>query len=306
MKISFDPLAGLGNLKTLQLSINQLTTFTDKTFIWLENLEILNLASNSIIEITEKTFEGLKNVRDVNLFSNDISKLHPQSFATMTNLRTLDLGENELENIPSKLLITNDKLERLVLMYNKIKSIDYHLFDNSLSLTTIWMGGNECTDSNMLMGDDLASFKRSTVQCLTNSQRAIADNLQLILPIQLERDFNELKKSWMNLSEFSEAIHDVSRQHVNLITDKLNNLTSSLQFAGDMLEKSQETVDNLRSRMSSVDYDGKYFNVKRFVDGKFITLLALQITCLILLIVIISSIIYVMWKIKLKENSLQI
>ena len=290
----------------MDLAINQLTAFTDNTFISLENLEVLELMSNKLTETTEKTFEGLKNLQSLNLFFNKISKLHSQSFKMMLELKSLHLGENELENIPPKLLIMNEKLERLILTFNKIKSIDYHLFDNSPSLANVWMDGNKCTDSSMQMLYELNSFKRSTVQCITNHQRMVTDNLKLTLPVQLENDFDEVEKSWKILSEFSETVHGVSQQHINSITLNLNNLASSLEVVVAMDQKSLEAVNILRHRMSSLNFDDKYSQAEKFIARKFIILLGLQITCFILLLITISSIMYGIWKIKQKATSLQI
>lgn len=250
-------------------------------------------------------FEGLKSVRELNLLSNDISELYAESFEALTNLESLHLAENKLVNIPANLLTKNVKLKRLVLTFNKIKSIDYHLFDYSPSLAQIEMGGNACTNGNMLMQGGMNSFKRSITSCITNFQRMDIHNLKLTLPDKLKNDFDEVQMSWTKLSEFSRNIHDTSRQLINSITLQMNYSTNFVELAVDMERKSLEAVGELKEQLLLLNVNGKYSLVEEFFDGKFIILLALQITSLILLLVTMSSIIYGMWQIKQKANSFQ-
>jgi Leucine-rich repeat (LRR) protein len=223
----------------------------------------------------------------------------------MTELRNVDLGNNKLTAIPANLFVDNPKLERLVLMNNQIKSVDIHLFDYSIAFNKIWMGSNICIDSNMQTANELTSFKRSIVPCVTNYQRMEVEDLRS-LPSNLQIDFEQMEKSWHEAKNFTEKVHEYHRRQLDLTTAKLNNLTNWVENAQKLDDDADKTISDLKQRQLLLDLDGKYYQAETFVEGKILLLLALQITSFILLLTIMSLIIYGMWKIKQKASSLEI
>ncbi|XP_014481913.1 PREDICTED: uncharacterized protein LOC106748176 [Dinoponera quadriceps] len=89
-------LAGLGNLRHLDLSGGDLRSIERGSFQNLSELKSLNLGENRIEYLELASLEGLTQVRSLNLRRNGIRQL-PPALVRLKNLRHLDIHGNPLE-----------------------------------------------------------------------------------------------------------------------------------------------------------------------------------------------------------------
>ena len=87
------------NLRTLDLSFNNLVSLKQQTFAKFPRLKILKLQSNKFDVLDPKAFNSLPKLKNLDLSSNAILDLPNELFKTLKNLETLDLSHNFLQSI---------------------------------------------------------------------------------------------------------------------------------------------------------------------------------------------------------------
>ncbi|KAI1714348.1 leucine rich repeat domain-containing protein [Ditylenchus destructor] len=199
-------LASLPNLKTINLSRNQLTGLPQGGPNQFEAAVTVNVEHNSISKIPFGIFSKATGLTKLNLKENELTAL-PLDFGTWTSLTELNVSNNELTELPSDI----DKLvnlEVLVLSTNQLKKLpsqigslrklrELDLEENELecipsdigfltSLTKLWVQSNR-----------LSSLPR-TIGNLSNLQDLrVGENMLTFIPEEIGH-LESLKSLYLN------------------------------------------------------------------------------------------------------------
>ena len=136
----FSPLAGLTNLKYLDLSNNPYADISSLT--GLIGLEDLNLRGSNLSDISP--LANLPNLNRLTLSSSDLSDISP--LANLTGLAVLDLSSNNLTDISPLANLTG--LGSLDLSFNNIS--DVSPLANLTNLTRLYLSSNNISDVSPL------------------------------------------------------------------------------------------------------------------------------------------------------------
>ena len=136
------PIAGLTNLRTLNLTNNYITDISPVA--GLIQLTWLYLGNNPIADISPVV--GLTNLRTLNLTNNSITDISP--VAGLTQLTILNLNNNSIANISPVAGLT--QLTRLHLTNNSITDISP--VAELINLTTLGLFNNSITDISPVVG----------------------------------------------------------------------------------------------------------------------------------------------------------
>jgi Leucine-rich repeat (LRR) protein len=112
------------DLRTLDLSFNQLVSLSSSTFVNFPRLRNLDLASNGLELIDPLAFIGLTRLTNLDLSSNCILELPSEVFKLLTNLEHLDLSSNNLQVISGSLTLGLVNLYYLNLGRNDIIRVE--------------------------------------------------------------------------------------------------------------------------------------------------------------------------------------
>ena len=140
--------SGLGNLtdlRTLSLSINELSGNIPPELGNLANLEHLNLNENLLTGIIPAELGGLASLGRLELGYNGLSGSIPPELGNLANLDHLNLNENLLTGIIPPELGRLGNLESLNLSHNLLTGIIPPELGNLANLRQLCLGGNQLT-----------------------------------------------------------------------------------------------------------------------------------------------------------------
>jgi insulin-like growth factor-binding protein complex acid labile subunit len=158
---------GLNQLKSINLSGNNIKHLEPDTFENLESLENLNLAENHMEFVEEDLFHTPKNLKKINLSDNKIHYIHPSTFKRSENLEEVFLNKNLLSVIEPSTFKQSSKLQNIDLSDNKIKTLSHKIFGEKDDLQTVNLLGNVCIDRTF----DLQSFDEMTKTIKENCEK---------------------------------------------------------------------------------------------------------------------------------------
>lgn len=165
--------SNLPRLHHLNLSHNQLETFTDDTFGKSEELLSLDISFNSFHEFGEFTFKGLEVLevwtqihlilsvfrlfkyhkhslsQILNASHNDIQHIDGTIFSDFANLKHLDLSNNQITQLPEKTFDSMSLLKSIKLNNNSLGWIDDAVLSN-LKLKDLDLSCNHLSSDNFL------------------------------------------------------------------------------------------------------------------------------------------------------------
>jgi hypothetical protein len=95
-----DCIGQLPNLRTLDLSCNQLTDLPPNIFSKLSNLQWLDLSNNQLTGLTN-VFNNQTQLKHLILFGNQLTDLSDDVFRNLPDLEVLDLRNNQLTTTPN-------------------------------------------------------------------------------------------------------------------------------------------------------------------------------------------------------------
>uniref|UniRef100_A0A3Q2C8T0 Toll-like receptor 13 n=1 Tax=Cyprinodon variegatus TaxID=28743 RepID=A0A3Q2C8T0_CYPVA len=98
-KINKDDFLGMSKLRTLDLTVNQITDVDQGSFIDLIFLKTLRMGNNKLNYLINNMFQGLSNLTVLLLNNNGIQFIDSRAFQSLINLETLDIGNNRLQQI---------------------------------------------------------------------------------------------------------------------------------------------------------------------------------------------------------------
>lgn len=112
-------------IKVVDLSHNQLTTFRQSDLRAPSNLQVLYLNANRLGILADNAFHQMTHLRELNLADNQLAALPPTLFTTssMKSLESLHLQNNSLTLLTPELFSGLNNLAMLNLSYNAIDSL---------------------------------------------------------------------------------------------------------------------------------------------------------------------------------------
>ncbi|XP_047987452.1 leucine-rich repeat-containing protein 15-like [Leguminivora glycinivorella] len=110
LNLSPDSLAGVSQLKHLELSSSDITGLNQSVFRELKSLLTLSLWGNDLRELQSGTFDGLQSLQSLELF-DPLQSLDEGVFAAAENLRELRLENIELDELSQAALRDLNELE---------------------------------------------------------------------------------------------------------------------------------------------------------------------------------------------------
>ena len=140
-----DPFTTLVSLTFLDLQVNRLIGFQDKTFHGLTNLTFLRLSRNNLWFKEKRLrliFESLSYLEELDLEVCGITIILTDIFTNLTNLKRLFLGQNSIATLEPRAFKTLTKVQLLYLNDNKISSINRYSFEGLDSLLRLDLSYN--------------------------------------------------------------------------------------------------------------------------------------------------------------------
>ncbi|KAK7110920.1 hypothetical protein V1264_014715 [Littorina saxatilis] len=114
---------GLQELRSLDLSINNLNAFSTSIFANVPNLEVLKLDHNNLKTLEKDVFQGLAHLRHLDLGHNYLQVLHNDTFSHLTQLTWLEVGSNRVERLEAGAMTGLNNLINLDLSHNQLSLI---------------------------------------------------------------------------------------------------------------------------------------------------------------------------------------
>ena len=136
-------LGRLGNLRRLDLRVNELSGAVPPQLANLAGLEYLDLQGNRLSGTVPSQLGAMTNLQHLYLSRNQLTGTIPWQLGSLTNLRTLWLGSNQLSGtIPPQLGdLTN--LQWLDLRHNQLSGTIPSQLGSLTNLQWLWLGGNQ-------------------------------------------------------------------------------------------------------------------------------------------------------------------
>lgn len=132
-------------LEKLVISSNNINIVAEGALYSLERLQVLDMSKNKIVQLPENLFKNCSaTLKVISFHKNSISALSPGLFKNLTQLISLDLSHNHLSDIWMN-NITFSGLIRLVmfnLSYNRISKLDETLFQDMYTLQVLSLENN--------------------------------------------------------------------------------------------------------------------------------------------------------------------
>ena len=140
--VSSEILKKLTNLKTLEISNNNLGQIPINTFQDFNNLEKLILTGNKLKALSKDMFTGLDNLYLLDLSENQISDLTNNVFQKLSMIADIRLSQNNLTVLPNFVFSSIKTLRFLFLSNNFINKIHDRAFEY-LSMTKLGLSFNK-------------------------------------------------------------------------------------------------------------------------------------------------------------------
>jgi hypothetical protein len=141
----FERIAGLDNLRYLDLSNNQLTTLPVGVFKGLPKLRELHLYKNQLTTLPKGVFVGLNQLDVLSLFDNQLQALPVGAFNGLPELRRLHLYKNQLTTLPKGVFVGLNQLEVLSLFDNQLQVLPVGAFKGLPNLRWLHLHKNQLT-----------------------------------------------------------------------------------------------------------------------------------------------------------------
>ncbi|XP_072019071.1 LOW QUALITY PROTEIN: toll-like receptor 6 [Amphiura filiformis] len=157
------------------------------------NITKVNLSVNNLTSISARSFIRNKKLESIWLSANFISRIESHAFAELQSLRQLFLLLNHLSSLPANIFQDTPNLENLDLSFNKFTSIPYYIFQHLPSLEIFLIDGNDI--SSISSDEDesvpylqplnkLSTFSVTGVNA--NGSSLILSDTSFLLPVELE------------------------------------------------------------------------------------------------------------------------
>lgn len=140
------------NLNTLDLKLNSIQVLSPWAFQGLRYLQTLDLRGNRLEILRAGVFEGLLNLRSLILSRNRINDIQPGTFRLLPNLKILKLHHNAIQVVYPDAFAHVTSLVTLDLDSNKIHTVYYGSFTTLVSLQTLSLAYNKIASLPEFLG----------------------------------------------------------------------------------------------------------------------------------------------------------
>lgn len=246
---SIDSLNWPYSLKWLDISSNDISQLSNKSFENLSQLQILSMKANGIHDIQPGTFSYLNNLIYLSMEENSIKEIKSGFFDGLSGMVAVDMDDNEIESIEAGVFEATPKLSVLSLSGNKIPHLNENTFSGMGHLKFIDMGWNPI--------DEMALQTFANVSQLKNLDLSHC-KLRAV-------DFNTFANNW-KLEEL-----DLSHNKIeHLVKMSSSHLTKKSVSSNTVSSQSETGILNAFKWMDAMeDYAGKFMseNVKDYFNG---------------------------------------
>ncbi|XP_014259123.1 toll-like receptor 6 [Cimex lectularius] len=191
MEFHSDAFRGLTQLKTLDLSDNNIWNLPNELFCPLYSLTHLNMSRNRLQKVLELGFSDWGagptapgktcnvGLEELDISANEISAIPDNAFTSLRSLQKLLLQDNNIETMADRAFVGLVSLQYLNASSNRLVALPPELFQSTRDLREIYLNNN-------------------TINVLAPG---LLEGLDQVLVIDLSK--NELTSSWVNRDTFS-------------------------------------------------------------------------------------------------------
>ena len=111
-------------------------------FAGLTNLDTLNLGVNELTELPTGVFAGLTNLVTLHLSDNRLTEVHAGEFAGLTKLTNFSVADNQLTEIPGDLFAGQPYMASIRIRNNRLSTLPDGLFAGRASPGLLFVDGN--------------------------------------------------------------------------------------------------------------------------------------------------------------------
>ncbi len=262
-KLDEKALHGLSNLKTLNLSVNELTELNVNTFQGLTNLEHLNLNQTSLTQIKENTFQCLNKLQTLNLGYNYMSQVNEKMFKGLRNLKILNLYAHHLVELNAKAFFGLTSLEVLDLSgvfcctscytHGYLERINENAFQGLTNLKELDLSVNSLTQLNKNTFTGLNSLVKLNLtynkinEINVNTFRAL-DRLKI-----LDLEMNQIMSS--NANEFLRDTKRIFKQEIeiNISNQAIPNQNYNLNNQSESMKRKMEHMTAFNALKNDIE-----------------------------------------------------
>lgn len=285
-------LAGMRELRYLDLSDNSLISTPDGLFCSLASLSGLNLSSNRLQDVASLGFnsasadeECLQELTELDLSWNGITELHPLSLKSLRKLQSLSMQHNGLTHLADQSLAGLESLRMLNLSSNQLPLLPPDLFrdchdlreldlhNNALSvlplgsfsgLTQLQVLDLSRNNLGPVHRDTFAGLLRLVVlnlgrNALTRLDSTMFRDLASLQVLRLDSNLIESVDSDAFLPLFNLHTLDLSNNRISIVSDKLLGglfVLSSLSLGSNRIHTISEDAFRNCSGLRDLDLSG--------------------------------------------------
>ncbi|XP_045468541.1 toll-like receptor 6 [Harmonia axyridis] len=193
-----------------------------------ENLEVLDLSHNDIIVLPENGLIGLKMLQTLYLQDNVISTLLDRAFAGLISLTTLNMSSNSLVELPPELFRSSRLLTHLYLHNNSLRVLAPGLLEGLDQLQILDLSINDLS-SNSVNRDTFTGLVRLVVLNLSNNRLTKID-ANLFHDLYTLQILNLEHNSIENVAEY--AFSELKNLHTLTLSNNRISYIEPFHFAG--------------------------------------------------------------------------
>ena len=136
----------LGEITSLSVRGQGITTLKAGDFDGLTNLESLSIEDNRLGELPENLFAGLSNLDRLSIGRNPLTELPAGLFAGLSKLRGLDINFTDLEALPDDVFAGLSNLRWLNLSSNNLSALPENVFAGLSGMESLSMGNQDLSE----------------------------------------------------------------------------------------------------------------------------------------------------------------
>lgn len=176
-------------MEEIDLSNNLLNTLKDdSTFASNRNLKTIDLSRNNVTEISALLFAQNTKLVVVNMGVNKLTALPANIFDALVDLQLLDLSENALTELPNEIFSKLTDLDSLSLSHNAFKSLSENLFQSNSRLRQLHLSDNkleELTSETFASLANLILLNLSRNRLVTLPPLLVNMDMSLLVPCNM-------------------------------------------------------------------------------------------------------------------------
>eukprot|EP00057_Strongylocentrotus_purpuratus_P009180 XP_011663654.1 PREDICTED: slit homolog 2 protein-like [Strongylocentrotus purpuratus] len=179
---------GADNVSLVDLSDNKISSIGRTNWCLFTRLESLNLSNNKINRLQSNWTEGMVHLQYLDLQNNNLKTLKKGSFSFLTALLDLQLGNNSIRKVEVGWGRDLGKLTTLQLSQNKLKKLQPRLFSGMVRLTRIDIQAANIRRIHQGSFQFLEGLAEITLQynSMTTIRKGVFSNLRSVVRLTLQ------------------------------------------------------------------------------------------------------------------------